>query len=103
MNGLTCPKCRKSFMNVTIEREEGTVNCPKCGHVMFQYRFPGDETLTPEAFMRLRDGKRGEEAARQTLKFLVGKKNAMPTAGALVAFLWIHLAKTFEDKPEPST
>ena len=94
INNLTCPnrKCGKRFRNVAVE--DGAVRCPHCKEVVFQYRFPGDETMTPKEFMALLD-KRGVEATRQARRFFPGKLS-IAAAGMFIPFVWTFLAQTFE-------
>lgn len=91
-SSLTCPKCLSRFKTVTIEDDE--VRCPDCGETIFQYRFPGEENLTPKEFMALLDT-RGTDAIRQCRRWFRGKF-ALVAAAAFVPYLWTFLARTFE-------
>lgn len=91
MNNLTCPTCHSQFRNVAIE--DGAVRCPSCKAVIFQYRFEGDETLTPKEFMALLD-KRGVAAAKAARRFFPGKLG-VAAAGMFIPFVWPFLANTF--------
>lgn len=92
MDSLTCPTCKAKFKNIKIE--EGEVRCPKCKATIFRYRFDGDDQLTPDEFAGLLE-KRGPEAVKSARRWFRGKM-ALAAAGAFVAYLWPHLAKTFE-------
>lgn len=97
---LKCIHCRKSFTNVTINPL--AVNCPHCGRVIFEYRFPGEEAMTPEQFSEKLDDWRGHHAINETAKFFLGKRQAFALAGAMVVYLWPILATQFEVKEVPS-
>lgn len=97
---LKCLHCRKTFTTVKIEPL--SVNCPHCGRMIFQYRFTGEEAMTPEAFRERLDDWRGHHAINETAKFFIGKRQAFGLAGALVVYLWPILAKQFEVREVPS-
>jgi phage FluMu protein Com len=85
---MFCPACAKMFKNVIIE--DGQVKCPSCREVMFQYREPG-ERLTPAQFMGLMES-RGLQCAKKARRWMRG-----PFAVPFIAFIWPHLATTFEE------
>jgi len=90
--GLTCPKCRARFKNIKIEA--GEVRCPECHATIFEYRYPWDNDLSPAEFTELFD-QRAPGAVQSARRWFRGKF-ALAAAGAFVAYLWPHLAKTFE-------
>lgn len=92
--GLTCPTCKANFKNIKIE--EGEVRCPECRATIFAYRYPWDDDLTPAQFTALLD-QRGPGAVQSARRWFRGKL-ALAAAGAFVAYVWPHLAKTFEKK-----
>lgn len=91
ISALHCPSCHAEFKTVCIE--DGYIKCPECKTVIFQYRFPGEESLTPKEFMKLLDT-RGGDAVRQSRKWFRGKF-ALAAAGVFVPYVWTFLAKTF--------
>lgn len=95
MKHLKCPTCRTKFKNVVIR--DGSVRCPECDHVMFQYRREGEE-MTPQEFTKLLET-RGKEAAFAAMDWFkmagMNKVESAFAAGNLIMFLWPHLAQTF--------
>jgi hypothetical protein len=75
------------------------VRCPNCGAIVFQYRFAGDEKLTPGDFTEMLNSERGREAVHKSKLWFKGHMR-LTVAGAFVAYIWPHLAKTFEVKQE---
>lgn len=94
ISSLHCPHCHHQFKNACIE--DGAVKCPSCKAVIFQYRFPGEETLTPKEFMKLLDT-RGVALTKDVKHWFHGPARRL-AAGAFIVYVWAFLATTFQSE-----
>lgn len=95
----TCPICGQTFD--TPEIEGGYVRCPACSTPMFQYRFVGDDDMTPKRFMTLLHG-RGNDAINTVAEGRWFSKSALRygKAALFVMRMWPTLALVFEKNAE---
>ena len=93
-----CPMCGSAFDIPDISG--GYVRCPKCLTEMFQYRFDGDEDMSPKRFMSLLNP-RANEAVITCRDWFPGRSRhlRMLRALAFVVRLWPVLAEVFQKEP----
>lgn len=92
-----CPVCGTGFDTPLIAG--GYVRCPACHTPMFQYRYDGDDELTPREFMGLLHP-RANRAITDCRRWFGGPgvlRSGM--AAAYVLRLWPTLAAIFQKEP----
>lgn len=88
-----CPACGARFNTPAISG--GYVRCPECDSPMFQYRFEGDDDLTPGEFMHLLHPRANNAIGDCRHWFPGGGIIASGKAAAFVVKLWPTLAQVF--------
>lgn len=104
-SAMTCPNC-KSLLSKKVKIDAGQVLCPVCDHLMFIYRFPGED-FTPAEFTKLLEsrGKDAIDAVRNWFPNDRGKVTRLSSieAGFFIAWMWPFLAQIFKSDDQPES
>lgn len=102
---MTYPNC-KSLLSKKVKIDAGQVLCPVCDHLMFIYRFPGED-FTPAEFTKLLEsrGKDAIDAVRNWFPNDRGKVTRLSSieAGFFIAWMWPFLANIFKQDDQPES